>query len=754
MAKKVRFKADAGFIQQQSKRLASDLAFYARGPVVIHLVEGEHIAYTFGTEDKDHSVKVVMNPNSISSVRHRERAIAIWRGIGFHELAHHLWPAEAEYKAATQGGFKSLYNLMDDEQNERRGRAQDPSWGACFQTVCAYIFPSKKRRKDKKISTGIIDDHEDKSEPEGFEAHETYTERWNEFAFHFRRHLPGAKDPQVVEALGLIPKNYKDLSKGELLALCRKIHEVLARGVDAPLPNLFGQATEKKDPSGPAEPDDDPATADGSARGVAWWRVLLHSKWTYATLAVFVMTWSALLFTAGTEFWTQVFWIVVAAVGLLFAGLGIRRLFRWLLKGTATKAEPADMARLRKIWQAIKDGASRARSFLFGWLPRVRLWRILSELVISGWHQVRRFFRFVRRNYYVLQRATVKLWLRLWHKNWFRIAILALPVAAFLVTLISVIIETAEINWWAVALLILWLLAMAILGWILRKQIIGFLTAELLMESDFEHAVNCDIPLDKETLAFNVLNRIVPVAPDPAFIQDVMPEIRPIGQQLRPHLERCGKAWVDRDDQDEGYDLVDELEQIHMGETAVFVEEEEKAKTSLHIEVALDCSTSMLQATETLKQGEKFRLGKCFALAVEEAVTGLSGASSHFWGFTDRQIFDCGEAGQLGVSGLTSEGGNNDSAMLWHMGQSAAASGKQVKILLMISDGQPSDCPWGSLNYLVRQLESDGMIPVQIAVDKIAVPAFERFFVDLVGQTMTEAIFTMGRMLASLVDEG
>ncbi len=82
--------------------------------------------------------------------------------------------------------------------------------------------------------------------------------------------------------------------------------------------------------------------------------------------------------------------------------------------------------------------------------------------------------------------------------------------------------------------------------------------------------------------------------------------------------------------------------------------------------------------------------------------------------------------------------------MLWHMGQSAAASGKDVKILLMLSDGQPSECSWLSLHNLVLQFEQEGMIPWNFALDVINTPAFERFFTDLVGQTMEEAIGNHG----------
>ena len=92
--------------------------------------------------------------------------------------------------------------------------------------------------------------------------------------------------------------------------------------------------------------------------------------------------------------------------------------------------------------------------------------------------------------------------------------------------------------------------------------------------------------------------------------------------------------------------------------------------------------------------------------------------------------------------------------MLFHMGQSAAASGKSVKMLFMLSDGQPSECSWLALRNLVLKLEQEGMIPWNFALDLIQTPAFERFFTDLVGQTQEQAVLTMGQTLAAIAQSG
>ncbi len=182
-------------IERETGKLASDLAFYARRPVNIQLVAGKHIAFTFNTDKDKKAIPVVMNPSILEKVRNRERALLIWWGIGRHELLHHMFPADPQYKQAYRENFGHLFNLVDDEQNERRGRALDKSWGASFQSVCAFIFPSKDR---EKVSTGIADGGKEERKPVGMEADKVYSKRWSIFAYHFRRHIPGCQDPVVA----------------------------------------------------------------------------------------------------------------------------------------------------------------------------------------------------------------------------------------------------------------------------------------------------------------------------------------------------------------------------------------------------------------------------------------------------------------------------------------------------------------------------------------------------------------------------
>jgi hypothetical protein len=1001
VAQKIRGLSQAE-LEAETRKLAADLAFCARAPVNIQLVGGAHIAYTYNCDDdkKQHQIPIVMNPETLKKVRNKEQAIRIWRGIGIHELAHHLFPASKQYRAADKEGFRHLFNLVDDEQNERRARAMDPEWGSCLQSVCAHVFADKRRNKDT-INPGIIDGGKQGKKPRGIAATKVYTQRWNQFAFHFRLHVPDAPDPIVQEALDLIPKGFKELDKPALLDLTRQIHEVLSRGVEMPKEDPEKKPEEKKEEEKKegeekeGEEDKDKEKADDKdadedeesedededeeekkedededkdagkdedksndneeeeeSEDKGWsLKAILTSKWMLVPFALFVLIWTGIFLQGGIGFWLQLAIIgsiaLVALVVFLFmrramiktmlaaakariaaarAGpaspgatpkvAGIERFaeavkkLRWILVAAivvagagwllhslyvvesiffALAAEILLLALVVMAANFLQNRAESSNSHLgrwvliallgsfagmallvgttmiaLGWLPTLvgaaailglgiwflsikfthkqagasggasgslggsgtagyyreslwhRFWRIMREKWDDFWEAVGRlmgrfgrllgrffswlgghlgtFFCWVGRHlarffvwlwgkivipfiltwrgmkwtwtrvivpsWFFLVKWTVRgywaaepVFRKLWRHGLFRLAVIAVPVAVLLAMLYAVAVTAGQTSPWLLIGLILLLLLLLLLGFLFRKKLRQFVMQELLMPMPMLMDVSMQVPLDMTTDWFVQVDNIVPVQPDQALLDEMLPLVYPLAQQLRPYLKNCGRVVIDREDQPDGYDLTEDAELALVGETSIFVNDDTEPKPSVHLEVALDCSGSMSSPTVSLKPGEKFILGKFFALVLEQAVLNLPGVSAHFWGFTDNAIFDCGVPGEGRVSGLTIHGGNNDAAMLWHMGQSAAQSGKDVKILLMLSDGQPSECSWLALHNLVLQFEQEGMIPWNFALDVINVPAFERFFTDLVGQTKEEAIVTMGETLASIAQE-
>ncbi len=763
MSKKVQGLSHDQFVLE-AKRLVADLAFFAKRPVTLKLVGGDHIAYTYNTEDKQHPIPVVLNPNCVEGVRNKARAVSILRGIGFHELLHHLHPAEAQYKQANAEGFMSLFNLIDDEQNERRGTSADPSWGAHFQSVCAFIFPTSKRRAADKLNTGIADggkEEKDEAEKGGYAASEVYRLRWNAFAYHFRRHIPrgsgesgeseGAID-YVARALALIPENFKDLSKEELLNLVRRVHLTLCEGITLPQPKPKSAASEVETPptatpSGPTQPVKD---AFSVVERKSIFEGLLKSKWSYVTLGVIVLGWAALFSQGGSDLWFRVFQILMLVVVVAVSLLGLVKLLKSLKQNEAEGdlKEPSTSL-VRRIAGAIKDTVSSGLSAIGGFIGGVFARLVPRRFLTMAGYKIRAFFQLIGRGI----RAIKAGYNWLWNQRWFRITLVTIPPAVVLMILWAVFMQAGKLNWWFAVLAVILLLALLILSWIFRVKLADFLIGDVMLDSDFENAANMTPPMDFETAEFNLIDKVDAVDPDQAFLDWALPLVQPLAQALRPVLARVGSVRVDLEDQPVGDDVIDELEQLYLGESNIFVEEESRNAASLHIEVAVDCSSSMNSENATLKRGEKFKLAKLFALVVEEATNNQRGMSSRFWGFTDTTIYDCGQAGEHRISGLKASGGNNDSAMLFHMGQSAAASGKSVKMLFMLSDGQPSDCSWISLRNLVLRFEANGMVPWHFALDTIKDSAFERFFTDLCGQSLDDAMVTMVGILAAIAAE-
>ena len=126
------------------------------------------------------------------------------------------------------------------------------------------------------------------------------------------------------------------------------------------------------------------------------------------------------------------------------------------------------------------------------------------------------------------------------------------------------------------------------------------------------------------------------------------------------------------------------------------------------IGVVIDCSGSM--------SGPHLERAQHFATVVAEAVRGIDAVDARFFGFTDTTIFDAGDARRCAVTSLTTDGGNNDAAGLWHASRVALRSRRQVKLLVMISDGAPTECSVDALAALVARLGRRGVVCAQVAV--------------------------------------
>ena len=130
----------------------------------------------------------------------------------------------------------------------------------------------------------------------------------------------------------------------------------------------------------------------------------------------------------------------------------------------------------------------------------------------------------------------------------------------------------------------------------------------------------------------------------------------------------------------------------------------------------VDCSGSM-QSDQRI---EKARL---FGALLADAVRGLAGVELHVVGFTERLIYDAGDAERCAVAELKADGGNNDAGGLWYAAQLALASRRRSRLLVMISDGLPTECSVTALRECVTKTTSPFLGKRRTGSTMITVPS-------------------------------
>jgi hypothetical protein len=169
-----------------------------------------------------------------------------------------------------------------------------------------------------------------------------------------------------------------------------------------------------------------------------------------------------------------------------------------------------------------------------------------------------------------------------------------------------------------------------------------------------------------------------------------------------------------------------------------------KQKTDLFIGVVIDCSGSM-------SYYDSMEKAKRFGALLAEAARGNPGIDVRLFGFTDQVIYDAGNATRCAVHGLVASGGNNDAAGLWHAAQVARASRRRAKLLVMISDGEPTECSVAALKGLVERLTRRWKICcAQVAVQPLTEICFPNY-VLLEENNLDECVARFGAVMARLV---
>ena len=252
--------------------------------------------------------------------------------------------------------------------------------------------------------------------------------------------------------------------------------------------------------------------------------------------------------------------------------------------------------------------------------------------------------------------------------------------------------------------------------------------------------------LGKE-LSFDRLEREETLQFDGTAHQALVSQIRKHVRRMRTYFERLGTQTVDEYASRRGRRL--DLAQVRN----VLLRRDPNLLVHTHDEIGPDAYIGILIDRSGSMGGEKMRRAKAFGALLAESAQGLLGIEGHVNAFDDDTFYWMGALRHNAIAALEAGGGNNDAGGLQRAADLALASRKRHKLLIMISDGSPTECTFESLKNLVQRLTRDHeIVCAQVAVERIEQIAFPHY-VDLSRYTLDEAVARFGNLLIQLTRE-
>ena len=249
---------------------------------------------------------------------------------------------------------------------------------------------------------------------------------------------------------------------------------------------------------------------------------------------------------------------------------------------------------------------------------------------------------------------------------------------------------------------------------------------------------------------FDLITQVQPMPYDQAQHAVYARQVARPAQVLRSYLKKLGIGFNQQRFRLSGrsFDRTRAKVVVLRGDPRMLIARELKVQTDLFIGVVVDCSGSMSHNANIEK-------AKLFGTLIAEAGRNYPGVDVRLFGFTDQVIYDAGHANRCAIHALEAGGGNNDSAGLWHAALAAKASRRRAKLLVMISDGAPTECTVSSLTALVTRLTKRlkmccaqvGVCPLDhqcfpnyILLDSDNVEASVRQFGNVMGRLVQQAL--------------
>ncbi|HEV8323843.1 MAG TPA: HEAT repeat domain-containing protein [Myxococcota bacterium] len=231
---------------------------------------------------------------------------------------------------------------------------------------------------------------------------------------------------------------------------------------------------------------------------------------------------------------------------------------------------------------------------------------------------------------------------------------------------------------------------------------------------------------------------------DPVRHAAIAGPLRPHVRRLREHFERLGRRAREEHAQRRGQrlDLAQVRDFVLTGRPDVLVHGREDVAPDAYIGLLIDRSGSMA--------GAEMELAQRFGVLLAEAARGLRGLTGHVNAFDDDTFWRLGDFERNAIATLTTGGANNDCGALVRAADLALRSRRRHRLLVMISDGSPTECSVSALRRLVQALRvRHGLVCAQVAVAELKDDAFPNFL-DVTACDTQEAVARFGRLLERL----
>lgn len=246
--------------------------------------------------------------------------------------------------------------------------------------------------------------------------------------------------------------------------------------------------------------------------------------------------------------------------------------------------------------------------------------------------------------------------------------------------------------------------------------------------------------------SFNKITTIERVAPDLEKHRAISLEVRRHADRVRRYFCEMGLNYVPQRARLRGraFDRTRTKAVVTRRDPRMLVARELTTTTDLFIGVVIDCSGSM-------RSGGSMEKAHRFGVLLADAIRGLSNVEARFFGFTDRVIYDAGDERMCAVAALEAGGGNNDAGALYHAAAVAERSRRRSKLLVMISDGLPTDCSAVALRALAKKVtERQGIICAQVAVRPLSEICFPHYVEIKSADNLDVAVRRFGEIVSRL----